>query len=207
MNKLVIFLIFAIIVIVGISIIAKPKQNEAEISLLKTNDTRSQPSPVPTNIPSPTITVPTNATSASNLTIATKAIIKTSKGNITISLYDKDAPNTIANFLKKASNGFYNNLTFHRVEDWVIQGGDPKGDGTGGGNMNTELNNKPFVIGSVGVARGSDIKVSNDSQFFITKTDAPWLNNQYTNFGIVTEGMDVVKKIQIEDKIIQINTE
>ena len=207
MNKLVIFLIFAIIVIVGISIISKPKQNEAEISLLKTNDTRSQPSPVPTNIPSPTITVPTNATSASNLTIATKAIIKTSKGNITISLYDKDAPNTIANFLKKASNGFYNNLTFHRVEDWVIQGGDPKGDGTGGGNMNTELNNKPFVIGSVGVARGSDIKVSNDSQFFITKTDAPWLNNQYTNFGIVTEGMDVVKKIQIEDKIIQINTE
>src|SRR3989344_762702 len=199
MNKLVIFLIFAIIVIVGISIIAKPKQNEAEISLLKTNDTRSQPSPVPTNIPSPTITVPTNATSASNLTIATKAIIKTSKGNITISLYDKDAPNTIANFLKKASNGFYNNLTFHIVEDWVIQGGDPKGDGTGGGNMNTELNNKPFVIGSVGVARGSDIKVSNDSQFFITKTDAPWLNNQYTNFGIVTEGMDVVKKIQIED--------
>ncbi|OGH10474.1 MAG: hypothetical protein A2857_02100 [Candidatus Levybacteria bacterium RIFCSPHIGHO2_01_FULL_36_15] len=139
--------------------------------------------------------------------MATKAIIKTSKGNITISLYDKDAPNTIANFLKKASNGFYNNLTFHRVEDWVIQGGDPKGDGTGGGNMNTELNNKPFVIGSVGVARGSDIKVSNDSQFFITKTDAPWLNNQYTNFGIVTEGMDVVKKIQIEDKIIQINTE
>src|SRR3989344_1825385 len=204
MNKLVIFLIFAIIVIVGISIIAKPKQNEAEISLLKTNDTRSQPSPVPTNIPSPTITVPTNATSASNLTIATKAIIKTSKGNITISLYDKDAPNTIANFLKKASNGFYNNLTFHRVEDWVIQGGDPLGTGTGGGEIATELSDKPFVLGSLGVARGSDIKVSNDAQFFIVKKESSFLDKQYTNFGIVTSGLDVVNKIAIGDKIISI---
>ena len=70
--------------------------------------------------------------------------------------------------------------------------------------MPTEINNKPFVVGSLGVARGQDIKISNDSQFFITKTDASWLNNQYTNFGIVTEGMDVVNKIEIGDKILGI---
>lgn len=135
---------------------------------------------------------------------AQEATIKTSKGDITIKFYDADAPNTIENFINKANSGFYNGLTFHRVEDWVIQGGDPKGDGTGGGQMPTELNNKPFVVGSVGVARGNDINISNDSQFFITKKDASWLNNQYTNFGIVTSGMDVVNKIAIGDKILGI---
>lgn len=132
------------------------------------------------------------------------ATIKTSKGDIILSLYPKDAPKTVENFVKKAKSGFYNNLTFHRVEDWVIQGGDPNGDGTGGGKMSTELNDKPFVIGSLGVARGQDIKISNNSQFFITKKDAPWLNKQYTNFGKVEKGMDVVEKIQIGDKILSI---
>lgn len=108
---------------------------------------------------------------------------------------------------KKAQSGFYNNLTFHRVEDWVIQGGDPKGNGTGGGDLPTELSEKPFVVGSVGVARGGDIKISNDSQFFITKTEAPWLNNQYTNFGIVTDGMNVVNTIKIGDRILGITVE
>lgn len=68
-----------------------------------------------------------------------------------------------------------------------------------------ELNNKSFVAGSLGVARGEDINISNDSQFFITKTDASWLNSQYTNFGIVTQGMDVVNKIEIGDKILGIS--
>jgi peptidyl-prolyl cis-trans isomerase B (cyclophilin B) len=138
---------------------------------------------------------------------ATEATIKTSKGDITIQFYGADAPNTVENFVKKAKSGFYDNLTFHRVEDWVIQGGDPKGDGTGGGQMPTELNDKPFVTGSVGVARGGDINVSNDSQFFITKEDASWLNNQYTNFGIVTDGMEVVNKIAIGDKILSISVQ
>lgn len=129
------------------------------------------------------------------------ATIKTAKGDIILTLYGKDAPHTVQNFIDKAKSGFYNGLTFHRVEDWVIQGGDPQGNGTGGGKMPTELNDKPFVQGSLGVARGGDISVSNDSQFFITKSDASWLNNQYTNFGIVTEGMDVVNKIAIGDKI------
>ncbi len=136
-----------------------------------------------------------------------KAVIKTTKGDITIQLFSNDAPQTVANFANKAASGFYQDLTFHRVEDWVIQGGDPKGDGTGGGKMRTELNDHAFVKGSVGIARGSDIAVSNDAQFFITKKDASWLNKQYTNFGEVTEGMDVVEKIEIGDKILSISIE
>ncbi|QQG41103.1 MAG: peptidylprolyl isomerase [Candidatus Levyibacteriota bacterium] len=132
------------------------------------------------------------------------AVIKTTKGDITMSFYTSDSPNTVFNFIKKASSGFYNNLLFHRVEDWVVQGGDPKGDGTGGGNMPVEFNDKPFVEGSVGVASKGDGKVQNDAQFFIAKQDASWLNGKYTNFGIVTKGMDVVKKMEIGDKILGI---
>jgi len=144
-----------------------------------------------------------NSTSSSELT-SEQVVLQTNKGDIELTLYSKEAPNTVKNFLTKAQNGFYANKIFHRVEDWVIQGGDPLGNGTGGGNMVTELNDKPFVVGSLGVARGGDIKISNDAQFFITKTDASWLNGQYTNFGIVTKGIDVVNKIEIGDKILGI---
>ncbi|OGH41473.1 MAG: hypothetical protein A3H79_02230 [Candidatus Levybacteria bacterium RIFCSPLOWO2_02_FULL_36_8b] len=133
------------------------------------------------------------------------AVIKTERGDIEIAFYSKDAPNTVQNFVQKAKRGFYNNLNFHRVEDWVIQGGDPLGNGTGGGNMPTELNNKPFIVGSLGVARGGDIKISNAAQFFITKKDSQFLNGQYTNFGIVTKGMDIVNKIEIGSKILGIS--
>jgi len=111
----------------------------------------------------------------------------------------------VANFTQKVGEGFYSGLTFHRVEDWVVQGGDPKGDGTGGGQMTTELNSLPFKRGALGMARGSDINVSNDAQFFIVKTDADWLNGQYTNFGRVVRGMEVVDKLEIGDKILSIS--
>ncbi len=132
---------------------------------------------------------------------AETAVINTSKGIIKIKLYREEAPKTVMNFTSKASSGFYNGLTFHRVEDWVIQGGDPKGNGTGGGKMPTELNDVPFVTGSVGVARGMDINFSNDSQFFICTTNCNWLTGQYTNFGEVVEGMDLVRQIEIGDEI------
>lgn len=159
--------------------------------------------------PSPTPEVLTVTTIASPTAIPKfkSATVRTSKGTFTIELYYSQAPNTVENFAQKAKSGFYQNLTFHRVEDWVIQGGDPLGDGTGGEKMPTELNDKPFVVGSVGVARGPDIKVSNDAQFFVTKTEAAWLNKQYTNFGIVTKGMDIVKKIEIGDKILSITVQ
>lgn len=132
------------------------------------------------------------------------ATIKTTKGDIEAIISGKDAPRTVKNFVNKATTGFYKGLTFHRVEDWVIQGGDPKGDGTGGGMMQTELNNLQFVPGSLGIARGADIRISNDSQFFITKQESPHLNQQYTNFGLVTKGMDVVNAIKPGDKILSI---
>ncbi len=119
-------------------------------------------------------------------------------------LFPQLAPKTVANFQSKVQSGFYNGLTFHRVEDWVVQGGDPKGNGTGGQTMPTELNNQPFNVGALGVARGSDIKISNDSQFFITKKDAFWLQGQYTNFGQLTEGGDALTKIAIGDRIKRI---
>lgn len=135
------------------------------------------------------------------------AVIRTTKGDIKLTLNGRDAPRTVKNFIDKAKSGHYKGLVFHRVEDWVIQGGDPKGDGSGGGLMQTELNNQPFVEGSLGVARGADIRISNDSQFFITKSEASWLNQQYTNFGEVASGMDVVKRMEIGDKILGITIE
>lgn len=163
----------------------------------------TSPSTSPTNMASPSASPTPSKTPAKT----TKAVISTSKGDIALTLYPDDAPNTVANFAKKATEGFYKTLDFHRVEDWVIQGGDPDGNGMGGGKMTTELNNKPFVVGSLGVARGGDIRVSNDAQFFITKKGSSFLNGQYTNFGIVTKGMDVVEKIEVGDKILGITVE
>ena len=122
-------------------------------------------------------------------------------GSFTIALRPDKAKQTVANFVAKAKSGFYDGKTFHRVEDWVVQGGDPDGTGRGGGKMPSELNDLPFSKGSVGIARGGDIKVNNDSQWFVCKADASWLNNQYTNFGQVTSGQDVVQGIRVGDKI------
>lgn len=155
------------------------------------------------NIPTKPPIVPTFGVEE-GLKATYSATIKTSKGDIVMTIFGQYAPNTVKNFIDKSDKGFYKNLTFHRVEDWVIQGGDPKGDGTGGGLMQTEINQLPFETGSVGVARGGDIRISNDSQFFIAKSEASWLNGQYTNFGKVESGMSVVNKIEKGDKILDI---
>jgi len=194
------------LILLGLFIVLVINNNSAKSKLAVEDVALSYP----TDNPSPTQTlnaIPSENSTPSSQTENTTAIIKTEKGDIELTLYAKEAPNTVKNFLSKIENGFYTDKIFHRVEDWVIQGGDPLGTGTGGGNMATELNNKPFVIGSLGVARGQDIKISNDAQFFITKTDASWLNGQYTNFGIVTKGIDVVNKIEIGDKILGVTTE
>ncbi len=141
------------------------------------------------------------------------ATIKTSKGNIKVILFGKEAQKTVENFINKAKSGYYKNLTFHRVEDWVVQGGDPRGNGTGGGAIQTELNAKPFLVGALGMAAsgqmqvGQGARISNDSQFFITKSEADWLDSQYTNFGMVTQGMEIVNSIKIGDKILGITVE
>jgi len=197
-------MIFTALIILGLFGVFVLNENVAKPKPAVENAKLNLPSTSPASSSAQTlnITPPSETATPSSQTEATTAVIKTSKGDIELTLYSKDAPNTVKNFLTKAQSGFYANKIFHRVEDWVIQGGDPLGNGTGGGNMPTELNNKPFVVGSLGIARGGDIKISNDSQFFITKTDSQFLNNQYTNFGIVTKGMDVVSSIAIGDKIL-----
>jgi len=181
---------------------ATQQQQQQLQKQLQQQKTMNPQTPTPTS--SDTANFPQKPNSETELLPETAKIV-TSKGTITVKLFRNEAPNTITNFAAKAQSGYYNNLTFHRVEDWVIQGGDPEGTGRGGGTMPTEINSKPFVKGSLGVARGSNKSISNDSQFFICTTDCNWLTNEYTNFGEVTEGMDVAQSIAIGDKIVEIS--
>lgn len=135
--------------------------------------------------------------------------IKTKDGEVVVKLYADQAPKTIANFISKAESGFYKNLTFHRViPGFVAQGGDPLGNGTGGGDIKSEINTIPFVRGSLGLARGGNREISNDSQFFIclTTEQCQHLTNDYVNFGEVVSGLDVLDKITVGDKILDIVT-
>ena len=151
------------------------------------------------------------------VTNASTAAIKTPKGEITIQLYQQDAPKTVTNFATLAKIGYFNNLTFHRVEPgFVIQGGDPNGNGTGGQSIygttfEDELNPKTpsyqegYTEGVVAMAnRGTN---TNGSQFFIMLANNETLPKNYTIFGKVTSGMDVVKKIAVGDKILTIVVE
>ena len=134
-------------------------------------------------------------------------VIETPKGTITCGLATEPSSsvqNTIAHFEKQVNSGAFDGRVFHRVEDWVIQGGDPTGTGSGGGKITAEYNNLPFNAGALGVARGPDRRLNSDCQFFIVKTDARFLDRDYTNFGQVIEGMDVVKKIAIGDKMTSV---
>jgi cyclophilin family peptidyl-prolyl cis-trans isomerase len=132
------------------------------------------------------------------------AIITMDKGGeIKIDFYPADAPKTVENFVTLAKKGFYDGLTFHRVEPgFVVQGGDPKGNGTGGPGyqIKAEFNKQKHVRGTVAMAR-SQSPDSAGSQFYICFKPAPFLDGQYTVFGIVTAGMDVVDGIKIGDKM------
>lgn len=153
--------------------------------------------------------VPTIPTS--DIISAKMATIKTAKGDIELELYPQDAPKTVANFSTHAKKGYYNGLTFHRVEPgFVIQGGDPNGNGTGGYSIygptfEDELNPQTpsykagYVEGVLAMAnRGPN---TNGSQFFIMLADNTTLPKNYTIFGKVTKGMDIVKKIAVGDKM------
>jgi len=132
--------------------------------------------------------------------------IETSRGNIVLEIYPKLMPVTTDNFARLVKSGFYNGLTFHRVEDWVIQGGDPQGNGRGGPGWTIPLETNPElknVRGAVAMARGEDPN-SAGSQFYILKKDAPWLDGQYAVFGKVVQGMEVVDKIKVGDKMLSV---
>jgi cyclophilin family peptidyl-prolyl cis-trans isomerase len=129
------------------------------------------------------------------------ATMTTTEGPIGIELFDEDAPKTVANFKKLAGDGFYDGVIFHRViKDFMIQGGDPTGTGTGGPGyqFEDEINDHGIVRGALAMANAGPN--TNGSQFFIVTTEAaPWLDGKHTVFGRVTDGMDVVDKIEGAD--------
>ncbi|MGE0615671.1 MAG: peptidylprolyl isomerase [Bacteriovoracia bacterium] len=131
------------------------------------------------------------------------AVITTTKGQVTFKFYTKDAPNTVARIVELINQGFYNGLKFHRVvPGFVIQGGDPDGNGTGGSGkkLKAEFNQRKHREGTVAMARAADPD-SADSQFYIALDRQPHLDGQYTVFGQVITGMDIVKSIQVGDKM------
>jgi cyclophilin family peptidyl-prolyl cis-trans isomerase len=128
----------------------------------------------------------------------TSATLQTNHGAIEIELYDEDAPTTVENFLKLARDGFYDGVIFHRViPDFMIQGGDPTGTGSGGPGyqFKDEFNQHKVDRGALAMANAGPN--TNGSQFFIVTADAcPWLDGKHTVFGRVTGGMDVVEAIE-----------
>jgi peptidyl-prolyl cis-trans isomerase B (cyclophilin B) len=127
-----------------------------------------------------------------------QATMTTNHGEITLELFDQDAPQTVDNFRKLARDGFYDGLIFHRViKDFMIQGGCPQGTGTGdpGYKFDDEINPHKVVRGALAMANAGPN--TNGSQFFIvTVGAAPWLDGKHTVFGEVTDGMDVVDAIE-----------
>ena len=125
------------------------------------------------------------------------AILHTSEGVIELELYPNEAPRTVENFRKLARDGFYEGVIFHRViPDFMIQGGDPTGTGTGGPGyeFEDEFNEHRVVRGALAMANAGPN--TNGSQFFIVTAEAtPWLDGKHTVFGKVTSGMDVVDRI------------
>jgi peptidylprolyl isomerase len=172
--------------------------------------------PQATPIPAPA--QPTSATSSGRKTYASlppqtidpaktyTATIVTDKGTMVFSLLPKVAPVTVNSFVFLAREGYFNGLTFHRVEPgFVIQGGDPLGNGGGGPgySLPAEFNATKHVTGTLAMAR-SDSPNSGGSQFYVTLAPQPGLDNKYTVFGQIVSGMDVALKIAIGDVMRQV---
>jgi cyclophilin family peptidyl-prolyl cis-trans isomerase len=124
--------------------------------------------------------------------------LHTNHGAVTVELFDEDAPKTVENFLKLSKDGFYDGVIFHRIiKDFMIQGGDPDGTGTGGPGytFEDEFNDHKVERGALAMANAGPN--TNGSQFFIVTADAaPWLDGKHTVFGRVTDGMDAVDSIE-----------
>lgn len=195
MKKLILFLLIAVIAF-GCS--SAPEQQEKEVQQQTQHQQTKQ----------------TQQTQEEK-TMGKTAILETSKGLIKFELYTEKAPITTTNFIDLVGKEFYDGLTFHRYEPgFVIQGGDPKGDGTGGYEENgqertitLEINQAlKHVKGAVAMARTPDPN-SASSQFYITLAPTPFLDGQYAVFGKVTEGMDVVEQLRAGDTITKATIE
>ena len=136
-------------------------------------------------------------------------VLETTQGKIVIELYPDFAPGTVANFKKLIRKKFYDGVIFHRyIEDFIIQGGDPSGDGTGGPGytIQDEFNERKHVTGTVAMAKTAAPN-SAGSQFYICLAPAPHLNGGYTVFGQVIQGMDNVFKLRKGDKMTKVTLE
>jgi len=146
------------------------------------------------------------------------AIVETSKGKLFIELFPEEAPWHVANFKYLADKGFYRNLSFHFAQkDYLIQGGDPLGNGRGGPghDLPAEFSGRNHTLGTVGMARKPDVDAktgkranperrSNGSQFHILLADAPHMDGHYTVFGKVVGGLDTLKHLRAGDRIIKV---
>lgn len=136
-------------------------------------------------------------------------VLQTTRGIVKYKFYTKDAPKTVHRIAELISKGFYNDLSFHRVvPGFVIQGGDPSGTGAGGSGMKlqAEFNSRKHVLGTVSMARAMDPN-SADSQFYIMLGVHPHLDGQYTVFGQVISGQDVVNQIKQGDRMVKVSLE
>ena len=140
---------------------------------------------------------------------AATASLETSQGTIRFKFFTKDAPKTASRIVDLIRHGFYDGQIFFRVvPGFAVQTGDPTATGNGGSgkNLPAEPNPRRHIEGAIGLARGADPD-SGDSQFYIILSPQPQLDGQYTVFGSVTEGMDIVRKIQRGDRIIRLSVE
>ena len=154
------------------------------------------------NAPPPPVAMPP----ASNATIDDDALplvsIRTPRGEMVCELFEDDAPNTVANFVNLVEKGFYDGLTFHRVDDLCIQGGDPAGNGTGGPGyfFPDEINrNKHKHKGKGVLSMANSGRDTNGCQFFVTFKSEPHLDPKHTVFGRVLKGRDVIDKVRVGD--------
>lgn len=191
LNKILIALIVVVIAVGAYFYFRADKVQAPSDNQTKTEQSNPDTSMNQTPPASDTTPVPDKAT----------ATIETNIGSFQLALDGKAAPKTVANFIKLAKEGFYNGLKFHRiVAGFMIQGGDPKGDGTGGPGYTipAEIGLK-HTIGAIAMARLGDAanptKASSGSQFYVTLEPQPSLDGQYTVFGVVSSGMDIVTKI------------
>lgn len=190
----------------------EPAHAEASAAPMNAGVTSTEASPSPgampaaggpTSNPNPDLTVDANGLSKATV------VMTTTQGVIRFKFYPQDAPGTVKRIIELINMGFYNGLSFHRVvPGFVVQGGDPQGTGAGGSGvkLKAEFNKRKHVEGTVAMARAQDPD-SADSQFYVSLGTHPHLDNAYTVFGQVIEGMDVARKIQVGDKMISVRIE
>jgi cyclophilin family peptidyl-prolyl cis-trans isomerase len=208
-------IVFVLVIVALISLGVIYSRNHAPSDVITTTPSMTPlPAATPSNSPSPGPSASLSPSRASNinpdlsvnadgLSKATVAM-NTNEGLVRFKFYPLDAPNTVKRIIELVNQGFYNGLTFHRVEPgFVVQGGDPQGNGTGGSGqkIKAEFNSRRHIEGAVAMARAADPD-SADSQFYIALGTLPTLDRSYTVFGQVVEGMDVVRKIRKGDKIV-----